>query len=782
MTRKQILLVLAWVIGSAHAANFVLEYDGSPLSGGEICLFDAVSLEDPLKRLTTFSKVVCHPADEDVKLPRGTFNLFARHPDGYVSVELLRVRDGSVEQDRRIVKLVKATGLRFAVPSEDKATAAVYVEASGVVLPLVPGEQAILVPAGSTVYPLFMNSGVVEQIGPPLVVDSAAQESVRPPPRSEGREDIVIGLEPDRAAFTAIDARKRAPGLVELAGESTAASIGSENRLTVAFRGSPALALFRGVQSTTGVLRARVTGEGWQTDEITLTGTRATSPLRIAPTTTLTVRWSAGEDLAVLADIVEKGPDCPRRDEQRQAGTEPLTQPTAGLQLTLYRCAGLQPAFDDRSVRLQDCVSMASARLDSSQRFGTTTLEGIPLGLYLLRMVFGPLRAISKTVEVRTADDTAEIELQYDRWFGRVTRQGKPVHAVVGIGPGAVTNPETGEFLTVAPRRRRTAPVAGTPKGWTSPISVSGCSEKLSYRFIPDEDPVPNTPLEIVIPANVVKVRVIDAQTAEAIPKANVTLGAMMPEGKDAAHFGGPAGVTDEQGSVAIQEVPPNRELLICASRQDYHNRCSDRFQMNSTRERALTITLERARVLHGKVHHPGIAYGQVVWFRPDGTIAEMVPVQPDGTFTYKKEHAAGEIVSVLSRTTPLLVFLQPILGEDQAFEIHYPAAPVRSFEVMLSPNLSERRGHLSITIGDLVVPGNVFGWHMSRRGLQSSFSGGGTVQARDILATGPISFVFAPMSWVRVHWNEDVDIFYFPAARALPRIPAAADSRVMIE
>jgi len=55
-------------------------------------------------------------------------------------------------------------------------------------------------------------------------------------------------------------------------------------------------------------------------------------------------------------------------------------------------------------------------------------------------------------------------------------------------------------------------------------------------------------------------------------------------------------------------------------------------------------------------------------------------------------------------------------------------------------------------------------------------------VTVPDIVASGPISFIFAPIRWAEIYaGDQSIDMFYVPAASALPRVPAAAGAEVII-
>jgi hypothetical protein len=770
------------VVAAANAATFRLEFGGARISGGEVCLFDAASLDGPVERLTTFSTVSCQSADSDVPLPKGIWNLFARHQDGYISRRLLLVRDGRVEDERRVIELARAKPLQFDGAFAKTETAAVYIEEAGFVLPLVPGERSILVPTSTTVVPLFMGNHVISRIGPPRVVDAGEGGNLTRPAPAAGRVDLAVGLVPDLEAFKQIPPRERAPGRIELVfGDKP--PVPAANRVDPAFTGVDAIALFRQMPPAAGSGSVRVAGEGWSNEKVELKSFRAERPLRIAPTTTLTVHWSVSDDLAGLALRLSHAPACPRGDSSTDHTPDVPNAPERGLTLTLARCPGLQAATPVVSIRMAGCTGMASASLDEHRMAGSEIMNGVSPGVYLLRLGYEKLPRAFKTVEVTRVDAAAEIELRYDRWFGKVTRDREPLFARIAIGDGVVTNAETGEYFAISTPVPPPAPdVAARLFKDPSPIAVVGCTSPFNLMFIPEERPAPNSKFDIEIVSNNVVVRVVDAKTTGAIQGAAVEYRVERRDDPDRILVTEAAGTTDDKGELALQDIPTNREILLCASHDQYRSACADRFRMNTTHDRSVTIALEAAQLRKGRVDAPAIGGGHVYWYRPDGKALESVPIEADGTFTYKDAHAQGEMVAVVSPGTPLLVFRQPYLPDGETFEISFSAAPVRSFNVTIPPNAREVKGFVSLSIGDIVVPLAVLSDHLRSRGSRPVFLSPGAVAVRDIVASGPVSFIFAPISWAEIYFkDQSIDMFYVPAAAALPRVPAGSNTDVVI-
>jgi hypothetical protein len=768
--RSLLSLFILFFSTAAGAGSFTLVHDGSRITGGEICMYEAVQPDDPLHRYVSFSSVTCHPADSDVKLPPGAWNLFGRHRDGLVSSVPLLVNDGNVSREASRLPLVGARSLPFPRTGDDLHRA-VYLEETGIVIPLPADEEQVLVPDGTTVFPLHIRAGSIVGVGEPLEADRGGALAVPPP--AAGRRDVAVGLLPDSAAFARLDVRRRAPGRIELT--SAGATFSAFNRPQIAFTGTPGLALFRGVRESSD-LTARVTGEGWFATSGMLKGPAAGAPLRIAPATTLTIHWRLMDDVVALAAELQKAPPCPLREKLMTSVANRSGTTAPGLTLTLEQCSSVRQESGAASF---DCRQYAVEQLDPSTMAGRVTLRNIPAGDHFLRLAFGGLPPAVKRIRVERDDDQNEIELRFDRFFGKVTKGGEPLHAVVALDlrTAVATDPATGEYFTIGiPQPLRPPPSEGTAGSSVTPVFVYRCDEDADYVHIEDEPRLPNSRFDIELPSNVIKVRVIDAASGSALPDAMIRLSVMKPGETSAAHYSGNRGVTDAKGELTLHDVPVNRALAVCASRSDYHRKCEESFTMELTRERSVSLQLERAEVRQGRVS-PLPVNGQILWYRLDGTVAEIVQVAADGAFSYKEPHTPGETVAVVSGNLPLYVLRYPELEKEQIFEIVFPAAPVRSFDVRLTPALLARPSLVSLSIDGIVVPASVFSGHLARRGIQTVHLQ--PLQARDILATGPIIFIAAPREMLREAGNRDV--FYIPEARTFPRKLAGAEASLTI-
>ncbi|MGH9459462.1 MAG: hypothetical protein ACRD2J_17645 [Thermoanaerobaculia bacterium] len=763
---SRIALLVLLVSPPAFAAHFELRDGDTRLRGGEVCLFESGSPADPVERFTRFTRVTCHPAADRVAIPPGTWNLFARHDDGFVSREVLLVENhGGLTS----VQMVEAARVPFA-SVEEGAHAAAYVEQTGAVIPLVPGEDTVLVPREATIFPLLISGGAIARIGPPVIAGRTVEPVMFP--ETESR-DVAIGLVPDRDAFDALPDHGAAGGSVELTiGERVARAA---NRLTLAFEGMPALALFTDVRECCEGTVARVTGDGWFPETISLADG---GPLRIAPATSLEVRWSLDRRLLPFLESAARAAEtCPAAEpeEGRRSGLAGVEE--KGLELTLHRCPDLQPELDERYVRRGECLLVDRRDLDANESFGTTILHDVAPGLYLLRLGFRDVVAHSNAVEIRGSGELAEIDLAFERWFGRVTLDGEPLHALVQLGLGGVADRETGEYEAL----RLVRPRASGGARAIEDVSVPACDGERGWAFFPDEPPVANARFDIELFSNELEAHVIDASTGGPLADARISYAVLYPGDEEASYLFSMVGATDENGRLAVADVASNRRINVCAAHDDYLVSC-ERVSMDGESQRTVTIALERAEARKGKLLFPAAVPAAVFWHRADGTRSESIQVTAkDGSFTYKVEHAPGEIVSVVSQHAPLYVFRQPYVGEGDVFSITYPQAPVRSFDAVLAPGAAELRGWFTIAIGDLVVPEPAFSGHLARRGVPTAFTGPGTIHVPAILETAPLTVILAPRTFLSVNGDDAIDTFYWPGAGGLPRAVVGSDGRAVI-
>jgi hypothetical protein len=719
------------VTAALFALVLQLSLDGKPLAGGEVCWFGAGSPADPVARFTSFTTVTCRAADHDLQLPQtGIYNVFARHSAGLVSPNVVLLQNGHLRGAERI-ELVPARRVPFDRPLFPGEQAGVYVESTGVVLPLVPGEKEVLVPRDAAIVPLFIRDHVIQNA-------------------------VAVGVVPDAAAFARWPARTHAVAMAAIAGRPPI------DRLDPLLGGSPAIAFFRDVPDAPTV--AHLSGRAWIDDEVAIEHGRATRPLRAAPTSVVTVRWSVLPELAEFTSTRSSG----------SCASAPVTQTTVDHPaLAIEHCGSIADAGDAKT----RCTTVRTIALDRTATSGEVAAQGLEAGAYRMQLAYPGLPAAFATLQFDATDSTVDINLKPDRFFGRVTREGKPYHAFVAIGDGAVSDTDTGEYVAFAAPAPRPDPSAERrffkdP----NPITVRGCQSNEASFFVPDAAPVANSRFDIDLTPTSIAVSVVDAGSGAAIPDASVTYRVMRRDDLEVPLFEGSAAATDPSGKTVVRGLPQTRRTFVCASHENYAKACAPPFTLD-TPEQDVSISLTRSDARRGTVRNAAAAGGHVVWVTPAGDVSETSTIADDGSFSYARPHDPGELVCVVSATAPLLVLRYPSLGADEPFDISYAGVAIRDFHAVLPPSAHEAKGFLGMSIGDAVVPLSLLSQHLAFRDSRPVFLAPRTIEVPQIAATAPVTFLFAPMTWAEANsGGRGVDFFYLPAARALPRVPP--DSR----
>lgn len=353
------------------------------------------------------------------------------------------------------------------------------------------------------------------------------------------------------------------------------------------------------------------------------------------------------------------------------------------------------------------------------ERAGTLTFDNVPPGLHTLRITGGSLPPITRQVHV----GEHKLELHWPSISGRVTRNGKPVHA--RVFRTAITDPQTGRY---------TALVGESPERHS--LVVEPCDGSGAYWLMAGELPAKNAELDIELPANRVDVEVADK--ASGLPVTNAIVSYMAPrEGSShAMHFviSGPR--SDERGRVRLETLVPDRTLRICVRHDDYEHACSDDFQLRADEVKPLRIALTKLIKRAGRVIAPATGLAMISWHGRDG-VTETVRTDSQGRFTSTKAHQPGEIITISSEHF-FYAFVQPEVKEGQPFEIRVPAARARTFQVH-----AKKEGAFTIAVGELVVPPEGVAQHLLRDGQEPRLEPGSSRVVKNVLETAPLSIVF---------------------------------------
>lgn len=506
---------------------------------------------------------------------------------------------------------------------------------------------------------------------------------------------------------------------------------------------------FRGVPA--GKATLKLSGDRWLTVEQPIeVKPGSTHDVTAVVTTKLVVNWWTPNNLAELA---KARPAC---DDEAA-----LNEPVAA---TLLICSNRDPEATFMPGQSKNCSATEPRMLSVDEPQGTLTFENVPRGKHILRFTAGGLPPLEKEVRVFENETTVEqVEARWATVYGKVTKGGKPVHAKVF--ETAVTDPESGAYIA-----------AFTRLPGAQPMRVKPCDGSAMYFHVPEDAPKENAAFDIEIPNNRVVVEVVDAATGKPVEKAGVSYAAPIKGSERGAQFSMSAGKTDEKGRVTITTLLPKKTLRICAMHAEYDFACTDDFEIAETEEKQLRVALSKVVLRDGRVHAPGVS--TIVWSGSAGE-TERVRTNAEGRFKYKKPHGVGEIVTV-STAAGFFAVPQPPLEEGQAFEIAVPAGPRRTFEVTLASTARDA-AMFTIALGDLVVPHDGFSQHLIQREQQPALRPGSTTVVHDVIETGPISVIVAPLSFLRSTSSPRGWVF-LPEARSLPRKALGDQTKLLFE
>jgi len=268
------------------------------------------------------------------------------------------------------------------------------------------------------------------------------------------------------------------------------------------------------------------------------------------------------------------------------------------------------------------------------------SFSGIPHGQALVTMTrAGHTTAMEPVLLSR--GESSEVSLPPVELYvaGRVTRDGKPVAAIVRFQTGsAATDPNTGDY----------AALLSGPPGKGS-VEVIACDDSFAYVHRPKIDVPPGPGFDLAVPPNELVVTVLDARSGKAIPDPQVTAAIVSATDKpDEVMFMLPGWRRDDV--YVIDSLAEGTVARACADRQGYTSVCSPPVTI---RKKAEHVTLRLAPVAHrGRVSAAG--YSVFYWVRPDGTVAEQRAVGEDGRFTY--DLTPTQEYAVLVGSAPLLV------------------------------------------------------------------------------------------------------------------------------
>lgn len=462
--------------------------------------------------------------------------------------------------------------------------------------------------------------------------------------------------------------------------------------------------------------------------------------------TRLVVNWWTPNDIdAISRQISECGKESPAPD--------PFTA-------TFMVCPESDPFGATGPGARSKCTATETRAIAVADRAGSLVFENVPRGRHVVQFTAGTLPPVIRPIRVYGGKVTEEqVEVRWTMIYGKVTKDGKPFHG--RVFEAAVTDPETGRY---------NAALAHLP-GPT--LSVHPCDGSQAYWFVADPEPVENAAFDIEIPSNRIDVDVVDAASGQPVKAARVSYAAVKDGKTGSAHFAMSGGRSDERGRVSISPVVAKRKLKICGRHEDYENSCGDAIEVGVNEKKQVRLALSKIEKREGRIFTPGKS--EVWWYALDG-LSERITTDEEGSFTYKRPHAQGEIVAVSSQAG-FFVLTQPPLEPGQTFEIRLPGSRRRTFEVHLDAKSTDEMGFFTIALDELVVPHQPFADHIFRSpNQQAALKPGWTTLVTNVFETAPISVIYAPKSFIE---SRMPNWWMRPEARTLPRRALGDQTRV---
>ena len=743
--------IMLWLLAlpaSAYRREYVVTWEGQRKPGSEVCFYRGMR-GDAFSLFFTSGVVRCLPADKILDLPPGLIHAFARHKDGYASMQ----RDYTVNDGPRVPEqgyekletpLVRAAIVDFA--SASKALGpnqhlglwiASTATTTGTFLPLVPGETTILTPAELTAVPLRIEGGLPIAVGDPLYLEPGEKrEAVFPP--QPGTSDVIVWTMLDTAAAQGARSILNAPAITLAVGDQIFRPIvplyTPETSTLLIFRGLPP---GRATLTTQGSMWKRITREVRVLQQ-PVTAIRESIPLVAGGS--VVIHWTTD-------DADRTAAECGHT----------RTKDVPLLRAMLLRCA----AADDGQKK---CASV-TATTTPYEPVSSVTFDGVPAGAYTVVLEPPYAKQQSLAADIVTGRETALVaNFPAFGFFGNLTLNGKPMHARLIFSTGQTVTGIDGRY---------TATLAADPL--LNQIQVEPCDEVRTLTYIPNAAPLPNSVYDIDVRLATLKVEVTD-------PAHNAVEGALVrfspvkqvrPEGTE-VYFGSSGKPTDVHGRVEFDDVPYGFLISVCASHERFAPKCVP-VDLTKLEDRPAVVQFDSAGLRGHVAGHRG--QGVIATVAPDGTETEEAAMHSDGTFLFRAPHAAPEYLVYVSDTRPLTVLPLPLVAPAD-LSVVVPAAPVRNVTVTV-PNMKAPTGYVGVWVGGRYVPLQMLNAHMELRGIDVTLHPGKAAVIREIAETAPITIAYGvPLPAVK----EFVDIFTLPQYAGVARHPVDGPSVALFE
>lgn len=701
--------------------EFIARSAGTAVPGARVCFIPAVEHPSLVSR-TSSAESRCFSADQIIEVPTGVWHFFAVKDELLVSFHPFRIQVPEGEDAGILhsvdVELLPAAVLEFtaAPPVKSGEFRAVYL--SNETQPLSPAairpvgkDGRLVVPAGMTVVPLVMAQGRILDIGPEVV--PRAGETVRIAPLRA----LPVGVRNIAVHVLAADVKTAAgdaPAVRLLQGGKKVAE--ATLRATPLFHDS--LVFFRGVPDAASVVE--LSGAGW----VTLPQTVASAPadrnvtlvsLRVSNAAVLSVEWTIDSAFREQPSAV-----C-----EAAAKVEVPGRPAT---LRLQKCTADQAALLQRG-RKAACELVFEKKLPEGKAAGTELVTALPAGEYVAELRTGAFSALQPVTWQARENVTERLTLSPKFVSGRVTRNGAAVGATLTFPNGsAVTDPATGAYRMLLTR----------PLDRITLVSVIPCDSGLPYVHRTAAPVLAGTVHDIDIPSAGLAVTVTNSVTGK--PVANAIVSVAEDEVEYPLYELEPLRA-DEHGKAKFAPVLRDTPLRVCAGGADFSRSCRGGVRVgDETVEVRLKLDPKNALV-RGKIVSRAPVQGGRVYLVHNRIVANSASVGADQRFTFDSVPAETTLV-LTDQVHGLVVLGPPAFDAEGTLVAPVPDLSPISFSVLVAEGVRSEASHLTLQVGNVLLPRTVFMTHQSNTGSQSLVVPGLPLPVTRVVPTGPVHVV----------------------------------------
>jgi hypothetical protein len=746
-------LPLILVAANGQATTVSLLRDGVPVERGEVCRFAAGDRDNPFHRWLRSQDVTCTGTHAPISFPRGLWNVFGRVEGAALSSAPVLV-DGEAAPETLSLSLDPAAEVLPILPTGTRGV--VYAPRRGSAFPIAEGSRRVTIPAGENLWLFTLEKSAPIAVVPIAPLEAASERTVDA--RTGGPSSVIGWLqmpEPDHAAQRT--ARGVPPPHVR-AGSKESDPLPPLESLHGAF--------VRVRDVSAGDTDLELGGRGWlphrRRVRVSSAVSLAPDPLIARAAATVAVNWSTDDDLPAL---------------DRSIGSCQEAEKPPQFEISLAACA--PPPTPAEPPDAASCAVIRQESFPPHTTFGVMTVEDVVPGFYRAEMRFGKLPPVSTIGSAPPLQQRSlRLFASYIELYGSVTRGGDPLDKDTLIefpadGVGFATR-DTSEYRAVLPRLI----------GIDAPIIVKTCDGSLRALVLADRPARRSARFDIDIPDNELTITVSDTFTQMPLKGSTVryvVMSTRVPRRPVVTQVLTTSDDESEQSRLVIAHLP-EREIRLTVSHPGYQKRDVEPFSMARSERKSIDVQLVPLRGTRGKIVSPRpFESGAIFWFSPAGTETEHAELAPDGTFVYAGSHDASETMTVVSQSHPLWISRAPAIDRRETFEVRFPDAASREFDVAVEGADRRDARFIGVAIGGLRVPQPALQHHQALRRLAATVRGPGPLRVRDIAETGPIDVILGPTAVEVSSRALAMDVFALPQFANAPHKPLAAGATAIV-